>query len=144
MLDHSAIKLAYRNAVADVAGLPPEDRRAYENMEFSPPSPDPNNVLDSIWIREGYASGDEVQAASDTIEGPGIYTVDVLVPKGAGTKEQNELVKAIMEALHPATSLVTDNVEVSIDRTARLPGREENGIWYVVSVQSTWRCYDIG
>lgn len=128
MIDHRTVRSKLREQLLTVAGLP--SARSWENRNFKPPTGEK-------WVRETYLPGDERQSANDMVEAVGVVQYDLYCPAGAGTEEIEDLADAIKEAFKPSS--VVGSL-VRIDRSERLPGRQEPK-WYSVPVRVSWRVH---
>jgi hypothetical protein len=132
-VDHKATKLALRNLMLQVSGIPSE--RAYENEGFAPPNPTAGNT----WLRETYLPGEENRIGTNLIEALGLVQYDLFYPEGTGAYAADELADAIKSALRPGRA--TTLAGLTIRRTQRLRGRTEESGWYMVPVEVYWRLH---
>lgn len=139
MLDETALVLIFRGVLDGLAGIPDADHRAWENREFEP-------EIDAEWLRETLIIGDEEKSSTGYIESAGQIRYDVLGPIGAGTTNVRAIAKIIAEGFEAGQSLQSGGLEVSLEKTQRLPGRnafvgEERQLWYMVPVAIFWRVF---
>lgn len=141
MINRTLVRQAFRKVLVAIAGLPPKERRAWENRSFTPPT-------DKSWLRETLMIVNERLSATNQLQLDAIMQYDVIVPGNTGTEEADELALLVANAFKPATSM-NDPVEVAIDRCEQLSGREFSesggpaGVWWQVPVQITFRSYAV-
>lgn len=143
LIDHNNVRMCLRRRLLKLDDngrpLPPA---ALENRDFSPPADG------SLWIRESYMPGDEMEVASGMTQCVGIYQVDVMAPSNGGTEAAQRWASLIRSWFPPANSLGDtfddgSTVEVGIDRSAVSTGQLYINVWYFVPVRITWRTYGI-
>ena len=141
-LNTHELRLLLRRELLAVEGLPPEDRRAWENRKFDPPTPD----RDSIWTRETFQVYSEIRSSSGYVQAEGVYIVDVFCAVGYGTELADTLSQAIVSKFKASTSLQSDDglSQVSLFRSSRQPGRPDPGpspVWFMIPVVVSWRTF---
>jgi hypothetical protein len=142
MVDYVQIRLAFRKVLLAISGLPPKERRSWENRTFNPPNPP------ALWVREALLPVREFAVATGMVQFDGIMVYDVIAPANKGTEDAEDLSKLIADAFKPATGL-TDPVQVAIDRCERLQGRDMStigaaaGTWWQIPVQVKFRSYAV-
>lgn len=145
MLDDNALVVAFRTRLLTVAGLPPEDMRAWENVTFDP-SPD------ATWVKEHLAIDDEDLTSFGTLEATGRMIYTFFEPLDRGAEGVRVLARAAALAFEPGQSLQNGDLDVILEKTQRGAGRraspasedfgdEEGALWYAIPVQVFWRTF---
>lgn len=135
--DLKAIRLTLRahlkSEVAEFAALVSEEKLSWENRTFTPPE-------GATWAHESVYSADETWKTTGLIFGVGFTQYDVIVPRGRGTEEGEDLAKKLAEALEHGTSLLIQGSSqyMRIENVKRLPGRQWDESWYAFGVLGRW------
>lgn len=139
MLLESDVRTILRERLLTVSGLPPTNRRAWENRRFKPPQP----ADDESFVREWLTVLTESKSSTGFIEATGIVTYGVFVPVNAGTRGGEVLAKAIAEAFEAGQSLTDGSLVVTIEKTQRTPYRVDpnDEMWSFKTVTSRWRVF---
>ena len=141
MADESDIRVTMRTQLNTVSTLPDVSvNMLYENIPFDPPDI-PDGVQEtSIWIEERQRILSENHTATQTLRTTGQTTYTFYTPKGAGTRDLEDLTKAVAEAFEPTNSLTGDVETIILLRTRRFPlsEREDHPGWVFKSVTIDW------
>lgn len=129
MISHKNVRLALRNILLGVAGLPAQ--QAWENRDFTTPE-------DSDWIRDTYLAGDDILRANNRLVSNGIYAVDIFTPRGNGTEEIEDLADDIKSAFKAGTQVADPDIQII--RSNRGTG-EPDGNWYKMPVRIAFRTF---
>lgn len=139
MLDHTAIRRAFRERLLTTTGLPAADRRSWENVTFQPPSFAVSNPADALWIRETLLPTAEILAATGTFQAIGEYRIDVFTPAGLGVEAAEALAFEIAKKFEPKGGFSGSNgTVVSLIRTSRAAARVVDDAWLMLPVIVDW------
>lgn len=144
MLDESLVRRVMRTQLKTVGTLPPEARLAWENHAFNPPAPDAAEpIATQLWVREWQTILSEAKTSTGYIEAVGRTVYGVYTPTGKGTRDADDLSKAIADAFEAGQSLTDTPTVVIIERTSRDGYRphESVGSWIFKPVAVRWRVF---
>lgn len=122
---------------AEVDDLP--TYKAWENRPFKLPNP----ATTSLWLREKVYINSERKTTPMMIEATGETRYDIFLPAGGGTKEADDLTKAIAEAFEAGRSMTDGTLGIGIERTERknLIHESEFENWSFLPVVIRWRVF---
>lgn len=167
MLDTTGIRQTFRNVLLGIPTLPGtgdshNDRVSWENIDFKIPECKKDDPTKSIWMRENYLKGKEIQRSYGYVEQTSIMQYTVYVPSGAGVKDAELLAKAIGDAFKPGSGLTSTGVpgvtaatpsaqsgnpiQIAIEEVDPMVGSEVKltgveGVWWATGVRITFRAY---
>lgn len=131
---HSALKQQLKT----VSGIPADALWATENVDFEKPSP----TAGTPWLRETFDPQPNVQASlgnvSRKIRQPGVWTLQLFVPKNSGKQYVEGLAGRIVAAFAPGGTLSYGGQLVDIRSAFATRGLPEPD-WYAQLVTITWR-----
>lgn len=133
MIDNKEVRAALEMALVEIPGLPDEDNRSFENMNF-----EPNSGI--TWVRSFLIPLTErisSLSSNNIIIGRGLYQVDINIPTGSGTAEADELADKIKNTFKPGFRFTNSNTNVIISYAERQSGFTD-GAWYRVPVTISW------
>jgi len=148
-IDYEIVRRAFRSLLKDET-LFPWDKVVWENR--AQPTVSPSST--EIWVMEDLIPVSERLSANDTLEAVAIIQYTVGVPRATGTEKAMELATTIKAALHPGQSVSLPDgsfaAGVVIEKSEHRAGRNSwgstsssgyDGVWYLTSVQVTWRAF---
>lgn len=135
--DKSRLRTMFRIRLATVSGLP--TYKAWENRPFKLPNPSSTDT----WLREKVYINSERKTTPALIEATGETRYDIFLPAGSGTKDADDLTKAIAEAFEAGNSLTNGTFGIQIERTQRgnLINETEFDNWSFLPVVIRWRVF---
>lgn len=130
-----AIVKALRETLLTVEGLPPEDRREWQNRTFTLPDPP------AEWVRYTFDPGRPEVASlgpKATMRAEGIFMIDWFFPRGGGMNPPLLAGGRVLDAFSPRVDCVADGQSVSI-RRSYISRPIPDGAWLHVPITVEWR-----
>jgi len=136
VIDRKKIRWVLREKLKTVPGIPADKFISAENRDYKPSS------VTDLWIRETMLPAIEQKAATGMVQAYGIVQYDVIGAWGKGTEAVEDLAVSIVNTFEPGTHIVSQGIQIAIDRSEPLPGGPwEEGVWWFVPVSIRWRTY---